>query len=61
MHISYRSPVPNIPYCVAFGQTADTAALAIKDGAGLREVDYRALQDSLIKQGVPLPGVYSAL
>jgi len=26
-----------------------------------REVDYRALQESLIKQGVPLPGEYSFL
>jgi hypothetical protein len=23
----------------------------------LREIDYRSLQDSLIKQGVPLPGL----
>lgn len=37
------------------------AALSIKDGVNLREVNYRALQDSLTKQGVPLPGVYSSL
>jgi hypothetical protein len=51
-----------IPHCIAFGQAAGTAAaLSIKDGVNLREVDYRALQDSLIKQGVPLPGVYATL
>ena len=51
-----------IPHCIAFGQAAGTAAaLAITDSVGLREVDYRALQDSLARQGVPLPGVYSAL
>lgn len=51
-----------IPHCIAFGQAAGTAAaLAIKNGTDIREVDYRALQDSLIKQGVPLPGVYTAL
>ena len=60
MHIFYRSLMPHIPHCVAFGQTAGTA-LSINDGTGLKEVNYRALQDSLTKQGVPLPGVYSAL
>ncbi len=51
-----------IPHCIAIGQAAGTAAaLSIKDSVGLREVDYRALQDSLAKQGVPLPSVYSAL
>lgn len=50
-----------IPHCIAFGQAAGTAAaLATKNGIGVREVDYRALQDSLVRQGVPLPGVYSA-
>ncbi|MFC2011109.1 FAD-dependent oxidoreductase [Chloroflexota bacterium] len=51
-----------IPHCIAFGQAAGTAAaLATKNGVGLREVDYRALQDSLVKQGVLLPEVYSTL
>ena len=60
MHIFYRSLIPHIPYCVAFGQ-AEGTALSINDGAGLKEVNCRALQDSLTKQGVPLPGVYSTL
>ena len=51
-----------IPHCIAFGQAAGTAAaLAIKDGAGLRAVDYATLQDNLAAQGVPLPGKYAAL
>ena len=50
-----------IPHCIVFGQAAGTVALAIQNGPDIREVDYRALQDSLIKQGVPLPGVYTAL
>jgi hypothetical protein len=50
-----------IPHCVAFGQASATAAQAIQNGTDIREVDCRALQDSLIKQGVPLPGVYTAL
>jgi hypothetical protein len=61
MRISYRSLVPHIPHGVVFGQAGGAAALSINDGVDLREVDYRALRDSLIKQGVPLPGVYSAL
>jgi len=50
-----------ILHCIVFGQAAVTAALAIQNGTDIREVNYRALQDSLIKQGVPLPGVYTAL
>ncbi len=51
-----------IPHCIAFGQAAGTAAaLAIKSGAGLREVNTGALQESLSNQGVPLPGVTSPL
>jgi len=51
-----------IPHCIAFGQAAGTAAaLSVKDGVGLRAVDYRTLQDNLAEQGVPLPGVYSTL
>jgi hypothetical protein len=45
-----------IPHCIALGQAAGTAAaLTIKAGVGVREVDYAALQDSLAHQGVPLP------
>ncbi len=45
-----------IPHCMAFGQAAGTAAaLAIKSGVDLRKVNIGALQDSLSKQGVPLP------
>jgi hypothetical protein len=51
-----------IPHCIAFGQAAGTAAaLAIKNDTGIREVDIGALQESLSKQGVPLPGVPSIL
>jgi len=51
-----------IPHCIAFGQAAGTAAaLAIKEGAGIREVDIRVLQESLSRQGVPLPGVQTTL
>lgn len=45
-----------IPHCMAFGQAAGTAAaLSIKSGTDLRKVNIAALQDSLSKQGVPLP------
>ena len=51
-----------IPHCIAFGQAAGTAAaLAIKEGVGLRAVNYVTLQEKLAAQGVPLPGLYSAL
>jgi len=47
-----------IPGCVVTGQAAGTAAaLTIKAGVGVREVDYAALQESLADQGVPLPAV----
>ncbi len=45
-----------IPHCMAMGQAAGTAAaLAAKEGVKPREVDYGALQKSLISQGVLLP------
>jgi hypothetical protein len=45
-----------IPHCMAFGQAAGTAAaLSVKSGVDLRKVNIGALQDSLSKQGVPLP------
>jgi hypothetical protein len=51
-----------IPHCIAFGQAAGTAAaLAIKEGVGLRAVDYVTLQENLAAQGVPLPGLYATL
>ena len=47
-----------IQCCIAMGQAAGTgAALAIKNGVGPRNVDYRVLQDKLMNQGVPLPSV----
>ena len=50
-----------IPHCIAMGQAAGTAAaLAIKNNVNVRDVNIRALQDSLAKQNVPLPHVYSA-
>jgi len=47
-----------VQFCIAMGQAAGSAAaLAIKDGVSPREVDYKVLQDRVIDQGVPLPGV----
>lgn len=47
-----------IPHCIAFGEAAGTAAaLAVKEGIQPRNVDYGALQERLLKQGVLLPGV----
>jgi hypothetical protein len=51
-----------IPHCVAFGEAAGTAAaLAVKAGIQPRNVDYGALQERLLKQGVLLPGVKRAM
>jgi hypothetical protein len=45
-----------IPHCIAMGQAAGTAAaLSLKNGVSLRNVDHKELQASLIKQNVPLP------
>ena len=47
-----------IQQCIPTGQAAGTAAaLAIKNGTTARGVDQSALQTSLLKQGVLLPGV----
>jgi hypothetical protein len=47
-----------IPHCIAFGEAAGTAsALALKAGVGVKDVDIKALQKQLAKQGVPLPDV----
>lgn len=45
----------------ASGKTIQEQALAIKEGVGLRAVDYVTLQENLAVQGVPLPGLYTAL
>ncbi|HEY31868.1 MAG TPA: FAD-dependent oxidoreductase [Dehalococcoidia bacterium] len=51
-----------IPHCIAMGQAAGTAAaLAVKNDVNVRDVDIRALQDSLTRQNVPLPGVPSTV
>jgi hypothetical protein len=47
-----------IPHCIAMGQAAGTAAaIAVKENIQPRQVDYRKLQEKLMKQDVPLPGV----
>jgi hypothetical protein len=47
-----------IPHCIAYGQAAGTAAAMVaKAGIQPRKVDYKALQENLIRQGVRLPGV----
>ncbi|UCH43549.1 MAG: FAD-dependent oxidoreductase [Dehalococcoidales bacterium] len=49
-----------IPHCIAMGQAAGTAAaISIKDGVNVRDVNTKTLQDSLSRQGVPLPSVPS--
>jgi hypothetical protein len=46
-----------IHHCVSLGQAAGTAAAqSIKAGVDLRKIDIKALQSSLKKQGVVLPG-----
>jgi hypothetical protein len=50
-----------IPHCIVFGEAAGTAAaLAAKEGIEPRKVNYGALQDRLLKQGILLPGIESA-
>ena len=45
-----------IPHCIIYGQAAGTAAaLSIKSGVKVRNVDYEALKDSLVRQNVVLP------
>jgi len=45
-----------IPHCVAFGEAAGTAAaLAIRQGVSVRNVDFASLRKRLIAQNVPLP------
>lgn len=45
-----------IGHCIALGQAAGTAAaLAVRNNIRLRDVNYVELQNSLRRQGVPLP------
>ncbi len=45
-----------IPPCLCYGQAAGTAAaMAAKAGIPPRKVDYKALRQNLVKQGVNLP------
>ena len=47
-----------IPHCIAYGQAAGTAAaLAVKSGIQPRKVNYQALRQNLVKQGVNLPEI----
>ncbi|MBN1190253.1 MAG: FAD-dependent oxidoreductase [Dehalococcoidales bacterium] len=46
-----------IPHCVAFGEAAGTAAaLSLRQGVSVREVEFNALRGQLLAQDVPLPG-----
>ncbi|MDR1727184.1 MAG: FAD-dependent oxidoreductase [Acidobacteriota bacterium] len=45
-----------IPHCMCFGQAAGAAAaLAVKSGVDLRDVEYAALRAELVKNGAILP------
>jgi hypothetical protein len=45
-----------IPQCVGTGQAAGVAAaVAVADGASVRDVDIKKVQDILVEQDVPLP------
>jgi hypothetical protein len=47
-----------IPHCLSYGQAAGTAAAMAADaGIQPRRVDYRALRENLVRQGVRLPEV----
>jgi hypothetical protein len=46
-----------IPHCIAFGEAAGTAAaVSLKQGTSVRDVNIAALQAQLKYQNVPLPG-----
>ncbi|MGD9162238.1 MAG: FAD-dependent oxidoreductase [Desulfobacteraceae bacterium] len=48
-----------IPHCIAIGEAAGTAAaLALKQGVSVRDVDFTALRKQLIAQNVILPDAY---
>lgn len=45
-----------IPHCMCFGQAAGTAAaIAVKDGVSVRNVNFTALRSELLKYGAILP------
>jgi hypothetical protein len=45
-----------VQFCMAMGQAAGSAAaLAVKQGISVRDLDYQLLQKCLVKQNVPLP------
>jgi hypothetical protein len=45
-----------IPFCVALGQAAGTAAaIALSEEVKPREVDYKVLKKRLVDQGAYLP------
>ena len=45
-----------IPHCIAFGEAAGTAAaLCVKEGKKVRDVNMDSLHDKLAKANVPLP------
>ena len=47
-----------IPHCMCFGQAAGTAAaIAVKDGVSVKNVDFTKLRAELIKYGAILPPV----
>jgi hypothetical protein len=47
-----------IPHVIAFGEAAGTAAaIAVKANIQPRVVEYRVLQDQLLRQGALLPGI----
>ncbi len=51
-----------IPHCIAFGEAAGTAsALALQAGVNPKNVDIKALQKQLARQGVPLPEIKAAV
>ena len=49
-----HSAVRVMPSCIAMGQAAGTAAMAVRSGQELRWLDYPALRAQLIADGVML-------
>jgi hypothetical protein len=50
-----QGSIRSIPCCFATGQASGTAAaLAIKSGSSLKELDIKTLQETLVKQGAKL-------
>jgi hypothetical protein len=45
-----------IPHCMCFGQAAGAAAaIAVKTGVGVRDVNFAALKSELLRYGAILP------